>query len=50
MHADMVDVGFEVLTEVVMKSSVFWVVTPCSPLKVRDIAEVTCSSKTMVNF
>jgi hypothetical protein len=27
-------VGFEVLTEVVMKSTVFWYITPCSPLKV----------------
>jgi hypothetical protein len=27
-------VGFEVLTAVVMKSSVFWDITPCSPLKV----------------
>jgi hypothetical protein len=27
-------VGFEVLTEVVMKSSIFWVITPCSPLNV----------------
>jgi hypothetical protein len=25
-------VGFEVLTPVVMKSSVFWNITPCSPL------------------
>jgi hypothetical protein len=28
------DVGFEVLTPVVMNSSVFWDITPCSPLKV----------------
>jgi hypothetical protein len=27
-------VGFEVLTAVVMKSSIFWDVSPCSPLKV----------------
>jgi hypothetical protein len=27
-------VGFEVLTAVVMKYSIFWVITPCSPLKV----------------
>jgi hypothetical protein len=27
-------VGFEVLTEVVMKSAIFWVITPCSPLKI----------------
>jgi hypothetical protein len=27
-------VGFEVLTGVVMKSAIFWDITPCSPLKV----------------
>jgi hypothetical protein len=27
-------VGFEVLTAVVMRSSIFWNITPCSPLKV----------------
>jgi hypothetical protein len=27
-------VGFEVLTAVVMKSTVFWDITPCSPLSV----------------
>jgi hypothetical protein len=27
-------VGSEVLTAVVMKSTVFWDITPCSPLKV----------------
>jgi hypothetical protein len=27
-------VGFEVLTPVVMKSSIFWDIKPCSPLKV----------------
>jgi hypothetical protein len=27
-------VGFEVLTAVVMKSSVFWDITPCNPLKI----------------
>jgi hypothetical protein len=26
--------GFEVLTAVVMKSTIFWNITPCSPLKV----------------
>jgi hypothetical protein len=26
-------VGFEVVTPVVIKISVFWVITPCSPLK-----------------
>jgi hypothetical protein len=32
-------VGFEVLTEVVMKSSVFWHITLCSLLKASDISE-----------
>jgi hypothetical protein len=27
-------IGFEVLTEVVMKSTIFWDITPCSPLSV----------------
>jgi hypothetical protein len=27
-------VGFEVLTVVVMKNTIFWDITPCSPLKV----------------
>jgi hypothetical protein len=27
-------VGFEVLTAVVMKNTIFWDITPCSPLKV----------------
>jgi hypothetical protein len=27
--------GFEVLTAVVTKSSIFWDITPCSPLKVK---------------
>jgi hypothetical protein len=27
-------VGFEVFTTVVMKSTIFWDITPCSPLKV----------------
>jgi hypothetical protein len=26
-------VGFEVLTAVVMNNSIFWDITPCSPLK-----------------
>jgi hypothetical protein len=34
--------GFEVLTEVVMKSSVFWDVKPYSPLKVNGRFERTC--------
>jgi hypothetical protein len=28
------NIGFEVLTTVVMKSTIFWDITPCSPLKV----------------
>jgi hypothetical protein len=36
-------VGFEVLTAVVMKSSIFWDITPCSPLKVnRLFGKVVC--------
>jgi hypothetical protein len=27
-------VGFEALTEVVKKSTIFWYITPCNPLKV----------------
>jgi hypothetical protein len=30
-----INVGFEVLTAVLIKSSVFWDITPCSPLKVK---------------
>jgi hypothetical protein len=29
-------VGFEVLTAVVMKGSIFWDITPCSPLKSKN--------------
>jgi hypothetical protein len=36
-------VGFEVLTPVVMKSSVFWDITPCSPLKVNRREEYVSS-------
>jgi hypothetical protein len=35
-------VGFEVLTAVVMKSSNFWDITPCSPLKVNRRFGGTC--------
>jgi hypothetical protein len=35
-------VGFEVLTAVVMKSSIFWDITPCSPLKVNRSFGGTC--------
>jgi hypothetical protein len=36
-------VGFEVLTAVVMKSSTFWDITSCSPLKVNHLL-VSCSA------
>jgi hypothetical protein len=35
-------VGFRVLTAVVMKSSIFWDITPCSPLKVNRRFGGTC--------
>jgi hypothetical protein len=31
--ANIFNVGFEVLKAVVLKSSIFWDITPCSPLK-----------------
>jgi hypothetical protein len=34
LHYLSVFVGFEVLAAVVMKSTIFWDITPCSPLKV----------------
>jgi hypothetical protein len=34
-------VGFEVLTAVVMKSTIFWDITPCSPLSVNQRFGVT---------
>jgi hypothetical protein len=47
-------VGFEVLTTVVMKSDIFWDITPCSPLKVTDVSEKhvasICSSEKLVDF
>jgi hypothetical protein len=36
-------VGSEVLTAVVMKSTVFWDITPCSLLKANRSFEGTCS-------
>jgi hypothetical protein len=36
-------VGFEVLTAVVMKSSIFWDITSCSPLKVNRCFGESCS-------
>jgi hypothetical protein len=35
-------VGFEVLTAMIMKSSIFWNVTPSSPLKVNLHSGGTC--------
>jgi hypothetical protein len=35
-------VGFEVLTPVVMKSTIFWYITQCSPLKVNRRFRGTC--------
>jgi hypothetical protein len=32
-------VGFEVLTVVVVKSTIFWDITPCSPLKINVLEE-----------
>jgi hypothetical protein len=58
-------VGFEVVTAVVIKSTIFWDITPCSPLKVNRRAftlvscsayssiltmEAICSSETSVDF
>jgi hypothetical protein len=31
--------GFEVLTAVIMKSPIFWDITPCMPLKVNRLSE-----------
>jgi hypothetical protein len=38
----MIHVGFEVLTAVVMKSPIFWDITPCSPLQLNRRFEGTC--------
>jgi hypothetical protein len=35
MVSEVVTVEFEVLTVVVKNSSIFWDITPCSPLKVK---------------
>jgi hypothetical protein len=37
-------VRFEVLTAVVMKSSIFWDITPCSMLKSTDVSEKLIAS------
>jgi hypothetical protein len=39
-------VGFEILTAVVMKSSVFWDMTPCSPLKVKQNSRIRWQAAT----
>jgi hypothetical protein len=36
-HSETHGLGFEVLTAIIMKSSVFWDITPYSPLKVNQI-------------
>jgi hypothetical protein len=36
--------GFEVLTEVLMKSSIFWDITPCSPLKLNSLLRKKCQN------
>jgi hypothetical protein len=36
------EVGFEVLTAVVMKSTIFWDMTPCSPLSCNGRFGETC--------
>jgi hypothetical protein len=41
VHKQLVSVGFQVLTAVVMKSSIFWDITPYSPLKVNRRFGVT---------
>jgi hypothetical protein len=38
-------VGFEDLTAVVMKSFIFWDITPCSPLSVTDVLDEHKPSK-----
>jgi hypothetical protein len=37
-------VGFEVLTAVVMKSIIYWDITPCSPLNSTDVSEKNTAS------
>jgi hypothetical protein len=34
-------IGFDVHTAVVMKNTVFWDITPCSPMKVRTASRAT---------
>jgi hypothetical protein len=41
-------VRFEILTAVVMKSTIFWNITPCSPLKVKPTFRSNISSTSSV--
>jgi hypothetical protein len=43
-EADPFVVGFDVLTAMVMKSTIFWDIRPCSPLKVKRRFGGTCGS------
>jgi hypothetical protein len=43
-------VGFKVLTAVVMKSSVFWDITSCSPVKVDHAAFYSPKEKSLLHF
>jgi hypothetical protein len=43
-------VGSDVLTAVVMKSYVFWDITPCSPLKVNRCLEEHVALFSLINF
>jgi hypothetical protein len=38
------DAGFEVLTAFVVKSYIFWDITPCSPLKTTEVSEEHAAS------
>jgi hypothetical protein len=42
--------GFEVLTAVIMKSTIFWNVTLCSPLKVNGLHSVICQKIILFNI
>jgi hypothetical protein len=37
-------IGYEILTAVVMKSTIFWNKTPCSPFNINDVAEEDIAS------
>jgi hypothetical protein len=38
-YATKIQAGFEVLTRMGMKSSIFWDIEPCRPLKPTDVSE-----------